>query len=126
MYCIGLDIGGTKCAVSAGTLGERIEITDRREIPTLRDPVATLDNLTDAIENLLSKGEASAIGISCGGPLDVKRGVILKPPNLLGWHHFPIVDYIREKFRIPAYLQNDANACALAEWKYGAAKVRKI
>ena len=64
----------------------------------------------------------SGIGISCGGPLNSKTGTILSPPNLLGWDNIPIVQITEERFNIKTYLQNDANAGAIAEWKYGAGK----
>jgi glucokinase len=63
-----------------------------------------------------------SIGISCGGPLDSGKGSILSPPNLPGWDNVPIVDIFERKFGIRTKLQNDANACALAEWKFGAAR----
>lgn len=59
-------------------------------------------------------------GISCGGPLDSKTGVILSPPNLPGWDHIEITRHFTETLGVPARLINDANASALAEWKYGA------
>lgn len=65
---------------------------------------------------------AESAGISCGGPLDGKRGVILTPPNLTCWHGFEIVKYIETGYGIKAFLQNDADACAFAEWKYGAGR----
>ena len=63
-----------------------------------------------------------AVGISCGGPLDSKRGVILSPPNLIGWDNIPIVQQISEAFGVPAFLCNDADAGALAEWTFGAGR----
>ncbi|MEW6228646.1 MAG: ROK family protein, partial [Bacillota bacterium] len=61
-------------------------------------------------------------GISCGGPLDSHTGTIYSPPNLPGWDEVPIVRRIEEAFGGTGRLQNDANACALAEWRYGAAR----
>jgi glucokinase len=122
MYCIGFDIGGTKCAVSLGKVEEQIEILDRKEVPTLTDPKATLEGLSDRIEKYMRSFPVEKAGISCGGPLDSKKGVILTPPNLKGWHGFPIVEYIKNRYGLTASLQNDANACALAEWKFGGGK----
>jgi len=70
----------------------------------------------------LGASSLKAIGISCGGPLNSKTGIIHSPPNLPGWDDIPIVEKIRVKTGIPAFIQNDANACALAEWKFGAGK----
>lgn len=126
---IGLDIGGTKCAVILGKMedGDSLSITDKIVYPTkdYPDPEAMIKQLQKAIEKILIKNrltsnEVSGIGISCGGPLDSRTGVIMSPPNLPGWDHVPITDEFRNKFGIPAAIQNDANACALAEWKFGA------
>ncbi len=62
------------------------------------------------------------MGISCGGPLDSKRGVIQARPNLPAWKDIPVVALLQERFAIPTFLENDANACALAEWYWGAGR----
>ena len=114
MYYIGIDIGGTKCAVLKGD--EQMNIVDKVKFPT--DGLAnTLARIFDEVERLMP---AAAIGISCGGPLDEKQGIIMSPPNLPGWDNVKIAEMLTERFGIPAYLCNDANACALAEWRYGA------
>ena len=115
---LGLDIGGTKCALVSGT--ENCEILSRYEIKTADYP-----NWRDLIDALLAQrpaGQYAAVGVSCGGPLDSARGLILSPPNLPGWDEVPIVAYLQEKLGIPAFVQNDANACALAEWRFGAGR----
>ena len=66
--------------------------------------------------------KVSAAGISCGGPLDSSSGLILSPPNLPGWDHVPAVKIVTETLGVPCHLQNDADACALAEWKFGAGR----
>ena len=121
MFCIGYDIGGTKCAISLGELGESIRILERYEIAT-RLPAQTLAALSPYAERFIKDYAVQAIGISCGGPLDSKTGVIVCPPNLPEWHNFPIVQILSEKYGLPCKLLNDANACAVAEWKYGAGK----
>lgn len=62
------------------------------------------------------------IGVSCGGPLDTNRTHICCPPNLPLWDNVPVVDYLESRLDIPAKLENDADACALAEWRCGAGK----
>ena len=90
---IGIDIGGTKCAV---VLGNTVpEILDRVEFPTDSEagPEQTINRIETAIRNILDKPDGKRvkyIGISCGGPLDSQRGVILSPPNLPGWNNIPI------------------------------------
>ena len=70
----------------------------------------------------LDASNTRGIGISCGGPLDSRKGIVMSPPNLPGWDNIPIVKLVQDATGIPASLQNDANACALAEWKYGAGR----
>ncbi len=119
---IGFDIGGTKCAVSIGYErdGELI-VKDKRVIPTdlSVSPYDMIERMCSISEEMTECFDA--IGISCGGPLSAKRGEILSPPNLPGWDNVKIVEYLENKYKgCHAYLQNDANACALVEWKYGA------
>jgi glucokinase len=62
------------------------------------------------------------IGISCGGPLDSRAGLVLSPANLPGWDRIDVVTPLAARFGVPVALQNDANACALAEWQWGAGR----
>lgn len=129
-YYIGLDIGGTKCCVLLGTVGGGIRILEklRFETQTEKGFADTYRRLKEGIGTVLAKhrltmqADVQAIGISCGGPLDSKRGVVLCPPNLPGWVDIPLTEMLTRDFGVPAYLQNDANACALVEWKLGAGR----
>jgi glucokinase len=124
-YYLGIDIGGTKCAVIAGT--EEMKIIRKISFPTetSKGPSYAINLLLDSATEIINNpetGRLKAIGISCGGPLDSISGIIQSPPNLPGWDDIHIVDLFKEKFLVPVFLQNDANACALAEWKFGAGK----
>lgn len=122
MY-IGLDIGGTKCAAVIGSLGETVEILDKITFPTAdKTPSQILSLFSDFIEEKRKSYKIEGIGIACGGPLDSKKGIIKKPPSLPLWDGIEIVKYFEDKFAIPTYLKNDADACAVAEWLYGAGK----
>lgn len=115
---LGLDLGGTKCALVTGT--EDCRVLSRDEIRT-----ADFPDWRDALDALLRRaprGPFRAVGVSCGGPLDPSRGLILSPPNLPGWDDVPIVQTLEKRLGAPAFLQNDANACALAEWRFGAGR----
>lgn len=121
MYYIGFDIGGTKCAVSVGEVAcNDIRIVERKEIPTTKNPLETMDLLDKSVREYLKNYPIESAGISCGGPLDSQKGVILCPPNLPGWENFGIVEYVKSNYGLNARLENDANACAVAEWKFGA------
>ena len=116
MY-IGLEIGGTKCAVTlADTKGN---ILKKIRFAT-EGAKETQEALLRAAEELSEGEKILAVGVSCGSPLDSEKGLILSPPNLPGWDNVPITQMVEERLGVPAFLCNDANACALAEWKYGA------
>lgn len=120
---IGFDIGGTKCAVIIGEeKNGEIVILDKRKIDTDHSVFAyeMIDRMCALAEEMTD--DFSKIGISCGGPLDSKKGVILSPPNLPGWDNIEIVSYLEKRYGGKALIQNDANACAVAEWKYGAGR----
>lgn len=124
-FYIGIDIGGTKCAVIAGT--DKMEILKKVSFPTQtqKGPDHAINLLLSSAKEVvgnLGTDFLKSIGISCGGPLDSKNGVVQSPPNLPGWDNIPVVKLFEEMFHVPVYLQNDANACALAEWKFGAGK----
>ena len=120
---IGFDIGGTKCAVCTGVeVDGELLIKDKRVLPTDHSISAyeMIDKMCALAEEMTDNFDV--IGISCGGPLDSKKGIIMSPPNLVQWDDVKIVDYLKEKYNVNVYLENDANACAVAEWKYGAGK----
>lgn len=112
----GIDIGGTKCAVILGT--EDGQIVKKVKFPT----TSREDAMRQIFDSLDLIDDFDAIGIPCGGPLDSKNGIILNPPNLKGWENYPIVKILKDRYHVPCYLCNDANAGALAEWQFGAGK----
>lgn len=133
----GLDIGGTKCAAVVGEASESgIDILGKTSFPTPRTPEEAMGALMNALDALLAEhggnstgsplrvqgSGLTAIGVSCGGPLDSEAGLVLSPPNLPGWEGIDVLAPLRERFGVPAALQNDANACALAEWRWGAGR----
>ena len=124
---LGSDIGGTKCAVIFGIEeNDTLRIVEKNIFPTT-DVNSTISGLFDGISSLMTRhglnpDNTGALGISCGGPLDSRTGIIMSPPNLSGWYNIPIVKMMTDRFGIRTAIQNDANACALAEWKFGAGR----
>jgi len=122
---IGVDIGGTKTAV---VLAQKPPaILARIEFPTLPEqgPERALALIQQSVHEVMRGsgiGEArvAAIGISCGGPLDQRAGVIQAPPNLSTWIDVPIVSVFGREFGLPCRLENDADAGAIAEHRFGA------
>lgn len=129
-YLLGFDIGGTKCAVVLGREHPRRPVILGREVFATaehRGPARVLTALAAAAAALLARhglapSAVRAAGVSCGGPLDSRRGLVLGPPNLPGWKRVAVVRELGRRLGVPVALQNDANACALAEWRWGAAR----
>ena len=122
---IGLDIGGSKCAVLEGTFDG--QVLARAQFPTASDKGfdRVFATLCEAIEQRLAGSQRAgnrvvALSVSIGGPLDIERGIIYSPPNLPGWDAIPLKDLLQERFSLPAYVEHDGNAGALAEWRFGA------
>lgn len=126
----GVDIGGTKTAVVLSadpphTLIRKAFLTKPRNGPeqAIEAIVASLDRALASSK--VRPGELTAIGVSCGGPLDPDRGIIQSPPNLSTWVDVPICKILEAKFDLPCFLENDANAGALAELRFGAGRGAK-
>ena len=123
---LGVDIGGTKCAVVVATPDGAILY--RASEPTLsgqRGPHDVLDQLANMARTLVTQAGATladvkGVGVSCGGPLDTKTGVIHAPPNLPDWQNVPVKAFFENALGLPTVVENDANATALAEWRFGA------
>lgn len=122
---LGLDIGGTKCSVVVGDASFSIKRKIVFDTLTERGYQAILSEFQKHIKLILadfSGYQLKRIGISCGGPLDSKKGMIYSPPNLPGWDNVAITKIFSDAFGVETVIQNDANACALAEWLMGAGK----
>lgn len=122
-YYLGFDIGGTKCSVVLGS--KNFEVHEKIVFPThtergYQEIINEFKRHTHELLAKYDKNKLVKIGISCGGPLDSKKGIIYSPPNLPGWDAVPIVDIFKKEFDVDVEVQNDANACALAEWMMGA------
>jgi glucokinase len=71
---------------------------------------------------VLERGRVSGIGVAAPGPIDARAGTVTEPPNLPGWRDVPLGQLIRDEFHLPTALENDANAAALGEHRFGAGK----
>ena len=122
----GVDIGGTQCSVNAGQVSDgalRLVTRDQFATRVERGPEQVLVDIERRLSMLWDgKERPSVIGVSCGGPLDADRGVVQSPPNLPGWDDIAIVARLEASLGVPCALENDANACVLAEWGFGSGK----
>ncbi len=120
---IGVDVGGTKTAVVVSS--HPPETLGRMEFATLPEqgPERALRLIMESARSLLAEHGLAAIagiGVSCGSPLDRVRGIIQAPPNLPTWVDVPIRKLLEEEFHAPCRVENDANAGAVAEHRFGA------
>jgi len=116
---IALDIGATKLAAGVVLSDGRVVAEVRN--PTPNGPDAALRLLVDMGRDMLARARNEgfmpvAVGIACGGPLDMAERLILSPPNLPGWDRVPIGRIVTDALGLPAHLQNDAGAGALATY----------
>lgn len=130
-YYLGMDIGGTKCAVvisekNSTSVKDKIRFETKVE-RGYSEIIAEL--ISSALEIMQRNGIAAediiACGVSCGGPLDTEKGIIMRPPNLPDWDNVPLAETVGTALGCPCKVRNDADACALAEWQFGAGKGTK-
>ncbi len=123
---VGVDIGGTK--VAAGLVNAEGEILARNRTPMLTTgaPSNGLAAVSTAIRGLFTdaslQNQIVAIGICAPGPLNPKTGVIINPPNLPLWHNYALAEEMHRVYNVSIRVDNDANAAALAEAKWGAGR----
>jgi len=126
MRILGIDIGGTKMAVSIGTeqgellTGARFATDPESAQKTLEQAVRTARGLLEQVG--LESKDLDAVGISSPGPMCSRRRMILKTPNLGRWDHFAVGDFVEKALGVPVFMQNDANGAGLAEYRFGACK----
>lgn len=118
---LALDIGGTKTTAAIGLVDGRIlhQVT----LPTraLEGFDAAWSVVLETAEKALvsSSQRPACIAVSVGGPVESSSGTILGPPNLPGWDEVPLRSLLEHRFRLPAYVEHDAKAGALAEHHFG-------
>jgi glucokinase len=115
---IGIDIGGTK--VAAGVVDEdgNVLATVRRRTPS-RDPEHLVDVVNEIVRQLLAEHDVGCIGVGAAGFVDADRTTVLFAPNL-AWRNTELKEQISSRVDMPVAIENDANAAAWAEYRYGA------
>jgi len=122
---LGVDIGGTKVAV--GVVDYCGEILSQKRTPMAANGTAeagfeAVDKAIRLVMETDAGNKIQGIGICAPGPLDPRTGVVLNPPNVPCWRNFPLAERVRAQYQIPVKIDNDANAAALAETRWGAAR----
>ncbi|GAA3172982.1 MULTISPECIES: ROK family glucokinase [Streptomyces] len=114
---IGVDIGGTK--IAAGVVDEEGSILDTCTVPTPQSADALTDAIADAVRSVGAAHQVEAVGIGAAGYVDEKRATVLFAPNI-DWRHEPLKDKVEQRVGLPVVVENDANAAAWGEYRFGA------
>lgn len=126
MALLGFDIGGTKCVLVVADHTSRIFARSRIPMAFSGDWRVDLERLVESARALLREaplsGPLERVGVAAPGPVDLRSGVLLNPPNLPGWRDVPLRSVLAEAFGVPVQIENDANAAALAEHRFGAGR----
>jgi glucokinase len=137
---LALDFGGTKLTAAAVSTSELAVSGERdwwahRMVPSPPGSNAQGDReiMMGLARDLLAsppsvppnsggeaRGPLTAAGVSFGGPVDAARGLVLLSHHVPGWENFPLRDWLQDRFDVPAVVDNDANAGALGEHRFGA------
>jgi glucokinase len=124
---LGVDLGGTKVCVAISDYSGAI--LGQKKFPTNRTSgqQAVLESIYQGIDEIreqvgISWNQIDEIGLSCPGPVDTDKGILYSPPNLPGWEEVPIKKLFQNKYKKTVYVENDANAAALAEMYFGAGR----
>lgn len=133
MYTIGIDLGGTNIVSLLMDKGGKIILRDTRKTLADKGKETTLKQIENSAKAVIEKARRKGIkkkaivgvGIGSPGPLSIKKGIVRFAPNLPGWRDVPLVDFLRERVKLPVFLENDANAACLGEWWKGAGKGKK-
>jgi len=121
-YLIGIDIGGTN--LRAAIISKEGEIIEnfKTENEVVKGAPYNLDKLVNHIKTEWRNYEIEKVGVGAPGPLDLKIGKIINPPNLKGWENFNVTEYLNGKLKIPVKVNNDANVAGLGESIFGSVK----
>jgi len=118
---IGVDIGGTK--VAGGVVDENGTILVQHRVHTpARDAEATTDAIVSVIEAVRVDHDIDGVGLGIAGFVDASRSIVYFAPNLLGWRDGPLRDEVEKRVGLPVVVENDANAAAWGEARFGAGR----
>jgi glucokinase len=121
-YVVGLDLGGTKILSVCVDRDLNIAGQDIRETEAESGPDAVIARMADSALAAADDRTILAVGVAAPGPIKTGEGVITTPPNLPGWLNVPLGTRISELLGMPAWVENDVNAGALAEHRIGAGR----
>lgn len=127
-FYLGIDVGGT--GIKMGVVDDRGRTLGFSSIPTEepKGPSDAMERVASACRAMLSKlglslEDIARVGLGTPGSQDIRKGLLIEPPNHPHWHHFPIVACLEEQMGRPVSFANDANAAAFGEFWVGTGRV---
>jgi glucokinase len=117
---LGIEIGGTKLQLGVGRGDGVLVALERRTVDIARGAAGIREQIVAAGKELAAAHPLRGVGYGFGGPLDVANGRTIKSHQVAGWDDFPLADWTRDQFGVPVVLNNDCDAAALAEARFGA------
>jgi glucokinase len=121
---IGIDLGGTKIAGVLVTPSGKVLMDVNIPTEAKKGKKQVIKNIKKAIYMLKhsKKVKINAIGIGAPGPILYEKGIVIEAPNLPGWRKVHLKEIFERQYKVPVYVDNDANCAALAEAWFGAGK----
>ena len=120
---IGVDVGGTK--IAAGVVDDSGRITDRVRLATPDGVPDLTDRIADSVQTLIGRLDVPrddvVVGVAAAGFIDAARAMVRFAPNI-DWREYPLATELRNRLGLPATIENDANAAAWAEFRFGAGR----
>lgn len=125
-----IDMGATHMSIAVADFTARIHQESESPFDINDGPKACIEladkNLREMLSGLgMSISDLSAVGVGVPGPVITEAGIVVAPPIMLGWDHFPIRETLEKLWNCPVTLNNDAELGALGEWAYGAGRGEK-
>jgi glucokinase len=118
---IGVDLGGTK--VAGGVMDDDGTILMRARVETpARDAEAAENAIVSVVEQLRAEHDVQAVGLAVAGFVNAERSAVYLAPNLPDWHNEPLRDDVASRVGLPVVVENDANAAAWGEYRFGAGR----
>jgi glucokinase len=118
----GIDLGGTQVRVALARSDGQLIASFKTSTPLLGSPQRVVDWAAAEIERHRGREKVRSIAIGAPGPIDVKRGILVNPPNLPGWRNVPLAAMLRSATGAPAHVANDADMAGLGEFTRGAGR----
>jgi len=124
---LGIDLGGTKILSAVSDSEGKMLSRDHSITPAVKGREAVIQSITESAHRALEQGridisELDAIGVGAPGLSNPETGILFTSPNLPGWRDVPLRDILEKKLGKKTFLINDANAAALGELHFGAAR----